>query len=262
MAEADVVIAWSHGGIPESVHSAFQRPTKFINLPNPTSWAQSLADYGYPSPVRAMVAKFAPGTQPMRVALLGFSASCQGVSQVLASADGGRVDSVLAIDGIHVGYDQNHKPNAAGMKPWFEFAKYAVVNERLFVDSHSSVVPPNYASTTETANYLWDTITGNSPAFVNPALPDMSLPAASVHVSGGPATGPDRTVEYPTPAWQPFKRAGGLVILGCDNRDVPRGTADHIYQAKVILPATLTRFLAARWNAMDPKNPGQACYVG
>jgi hypothetical protein len=261
MAEADVVIAWAHGGIPTSVHSAFQRPTKFINLPNPPTWSQALDGYGAPTPVRAMVAKYAPGTQPVRVALLGFSASCSGVAQVLASADGGRIDSVLAIDGIHAGYVQGKKPNPASLKPWFEFAKYAVVNERLFVDSHSSVVPPNYASTTETADYLWNTITADSPAFVNPALPDMSLPAAEVHVGSPPATHP-YTVQYPTPAWQPFKRAGGLIVLGCDNRDVPAGYADHIYQAKVVLPMTLTRFLAARWNAMDPKNPGQACYVG
>ena len=264
MAEADVVIAWSHGGIPESTHSAFTRPTKFINLPNPPSWAQSLADYGYPSPVRAMIAKYAPGTQPKRVALLGFSASCSAVAQVLSSADGGRVDSVLAIDGVHTGYSDKvkHVVNANGMKPWFEFAKYAVVNERLFVDSHSSVVPPDYASTTETADWLWNTLTSNSPAFVEPKLPAFDVPPVSVHVSAGPATGPDRTIDYPAPAWQPFRRAGGLIILGCDNNDKPWGTADHIYQAKVMLPLALTKILAPRWNDMDPNNPGQSCYVG
>jgi pimeloyl-ACP methyl ester carboxylesterase len=266
MAEADVVIAWAHGGIPESVHSAFTRPTKFINLPNPESdkWSEALAPYGYPSPVRAMVAKFAPGTQPKRVALLGFSASCSAVAQVLASADGGRVDSVLAIDGIHTGYSDKvkHVVNANGMKPWFEFGKYAVVNERLFVDSHSSVVPPDYASTTETADWLWNTLTASSPAFVEPKLPDLSVPPTTVHVSAGPATGPDRTVDYPVAPYQPPRRAGGLIILGCDNNDKPRGTADHIYQAKVMLPLALTRLLAPRWNDMDPNNPGQSCYVG
>lgn len=260
--EADVIIAWAHGGIPESAKAAFQRPTKFINLPNPDSWAQSLAPYGYPSPVRAMIAQYAPGTTPVRVASLGFSASCQGVAQLLSSADGARLDAVLAIDGIHVGYDQNHKPNASGMKPWFEFAKFAVVNEKLFVDSHSSVVPPNYASTTETADYLWNTITNNNPPFVDPPLPDFNVPPTSVHVPAGPATGPDRTVQYPAPPWQPFRRAGGLIILGCDNLDVPRGTADHIYQAKVLLPLALTQILAPRWNAMNPNQPRASCYVG
>lgn len=262
MPAADVVIAWAHGGIPASVHDAFQRPTKFVNLPNPENWSQSLAPYGYPSPVLAMVAKYAPGTQPRRVALLGFSASCQGVAQVLSSADGGKVDAVCAIDGIHVGYDAQHKPNAAGMKPWLEFGKLAVVNERLFVDSHSNVVPPNYASTTETADYLWNTLTAGSPPFTEPPMPELSVPPASVHVPAGPATGPDRTVDYPAPAWQEHRRAGGLVVLGCDNRDVPRGTADHIYQAKVMLPLALVKFLAPRWNEMDLNQPGQSCYVG
>lgn len=261
MPDADVIIAWAHGGIPESIKPAFQRPTRFINLPNPESWAQSLAPYGYPSPIRAMISQYAPGVTPIRVAALGFSASCQGVAQLLSSADGARLDAVLAIDGIHVGYDQNKKPNSSGMKPWFEFAKLAIVNERLFVDSHSSVVPPNYASTTETANYLWNTITDSSAPFTSPDMPDLSVAPTSVHVAAGPATGPDRTVVYTEPAWQPHRRAGGLVILGCDNRDVPRGTADHIYQAKVMLPLALTRFLAPRWNNMDPAQPGQSCYI-
>src|SRR5574341_976356 len=239
MPAADVVIAWAHGGIPASVHSAFARPTKFVTLPNPARWSQALQEYGFPNPVRGVLAKYAPGTTPVRVALLGFSASCQGVAQVLASGDGGRVDSVLAFDGIHVGYASaggKRALNAAGMKSWLEFGKQAVVNERLLAVSHSSVVPPGYASTTETANYLWDTLTSGS--------------------------GPTRTVQYPSPPWNEQKRAGGLVILGCENLDKPSGTTDHVYQAKVMIPLTVTELLAARWNEMDPGAPEQACYVG
>jgi len=147
------------------------------------------------------------------------------------------------------------------MVPWINFAKYAVVNERLFVGTHSSIVPPSYASTTQTCDFIWRTLTGSDQAFTSPAMPNMSIPAASINIAGGPSTGKARTIQYPYPAWLPPKRAGGLVIVGAKNVDGP-GTADHIYQAKYVLPLILKRFLAARWNAIDPKAPGSACFVG
>jgi len=49
-------------------------------------------------------------------------------------------------------------------------------------------------------------------------------------------------------------------VLGYDNVD-PQGYADHIYQARVILPIAVGRFLAARWSAVDPRDPAATCYV-
>lgn len=249
----DVIIAWGHGPVPDQAKGAFERPTEFLTLTNP-NWKDPLAGL-YP-PVRTIIGKYAPGVQPLRVACLGFSASGQGVSALLA-ADGGHLDAAIVIDGMHTG-----KPvTEAAMTPWILYGKRAVVDDALMVVTHSSVVPPGYASTTMTADFLWKYLTGSDEAFVNPPLPPLSIPSTSVHVSGGPATGKDRTVQYPAPAWQPFKRAGGLVILGCDNLDGP-GTADHIYQAKYVLPLVLTELLAPRWNAIDPTNLEAACYVG
>lgn len=256
--KSDVIIAWSHGGIPKSVEPAFERPTRFINIPSPSSWKETLAEFGS-LPVRGILQKYAPGVEPVRVAALGFSASCQGVAQLLSSGDGGRLDAVVAVDGVHVGY-LGGKVNPAGMVPWLAFGQLARDNQRLMVVTHSSVVPPNYASTTETADYLWDKLTYESKEPPSPPLPDLSAPPTTVHVSGGPATGPTRDVDYPAPPWRDLRRQGGLVVLGCKNLDGP-GTADHIFQAKVVLPLVLTRFLAMRWNAIDPAEPGQSCYV-
>lgn len=251
--EADIVIAWGHGPVPDAAKPAFQRPTKFLTLTNP-DWHDPLAGL-YP-PVRSILEKYAPGVTPLRVACLGFSASGQGVS-ALISADGGHLDAAIVIDGMHTG-----KPvTEAAMTPWIAYGKRAVVDAALLVVTHSSVDPIKYASTTMTADFLWKYLTGGDDAFVDPPLPDLSIPSTTVHVLGGPSTGKDRTVDYPAPAWQPFKRAGGLVILGCDNRDGP-GTADHIYQAKAVLPLVLTRLLAPRWNAIDPHDVAAACYTG
>lgn len=215
----------------------------------------------WPFPIRTAIKKYAPGVEPLRVALLGFSESCHGVRDLLTSGDGMLVDSVVAIDGLHTPYVNGKKVDPNTMKSWLEFAKLAVVNERLFVDTHSSIVPPNYASTTETADWLWKTITNEATPFTIPPLPDLSAPATSIHVSAKTSPpSPPYDVSYPAPAWQPGRRAGGLVVLGCDNVD-PRGYADHIYQAKVLLPLVLKQFLVERWNAMDPKDPGQSCFI-
>ena len=93
-----------------------------------------------------------------------------------------------------------------------------------------------------------------------PPVPPLSMPATTIHVAGGPATGPTRDVAYPVPSARPQRRFNGLVVLGFDNVDGP-GTADHIYQAKIVMPAVLVGILAPRWNAIDPEAPGQACYV-
>lgn len=256
MVEADVIIAWGHGPVPEAVKGEFKRPTKFLTLPNP-NWKTPLEIFNYSTPVDSILDKYAPGTKALRVATLGFSASCQGVAALLGSPQGGLLDAAVAIDGMHTGLPVT----LAAMTPWFNFGKLAVVNERLMVVTHSSVVPPGYASTTQTANWLWDTLTGGSEAFTSPPVPPLTMPPTTIHVSGGPATGKTRDVEYPAPAAQPQKRAGGLVVLGFNNLDGP-GTADHIYQAKIVLPAVLAGLLAARWNAMDPQDMEQSCFTG
>ena len=180
------------------------RPTKFLTLPNP-NWKSPLESFNYSSPIQSIVEKFAPGTTPLRVATLGFSASCQGVASLLGSPQGGWFDAAVAIDGVHTGLPVT----AAGMTPWFNFGKLAVVNERLLVVTHSSVVPPGYASTTQTADWLWNTLTGGSESFAIPPVPPLVMPPTTIHVSGGPATGTTRDVSYPAPPARPKKRAGG-----------------------------------------------------
>lgn len=252
---ADVIIAWGHGQVPEAAKSAFERPTRFLTLPNP-NWKDPLAPFAGASPLRAILAKYAPGVAPYRVATLGFSASCQGVAALLGSKDGGYLDAAIAIDGVHTGLPVT----LAAMTPWFNFGKSALINERLLVITHSSIVPPDYASTTQTARFLWDTLTGKSAPFASPAVPALGIGPVTVHVNSPPAKAP-YDVQYPVPKWQPSRRADGLVILGADNAD-PAGYADHIYQAKAVLPAILIKLLAARWNAIDPENPGASCFIG
>lgn len=261
--EADVIVSWGFAPVPDAVKSAFERPTKYLVLPTPPNrgYKTQVEALNWPYPIRTAIKKYLPGVTPLRIAALGFSESCHGVRNLLASQDGTSFDAVIAIDGIHTSFVNKDQVDPNTMAPWINHAKYAVVNERLFVGTHSSIVPPGYASTTQTCNFIWKTLTGSNQSFAVPSMPNMSIPPTSVSIAGGPSTGKQRVVQYPAPAWLPPRRAAGLVIIGAKNVDGP-GTADHIYQAKYVLPLVLKQFLAARWNAIDPKNPSAGCFVG
>lgn len=248
MAEADVVVSW-FASVPSGVRAKFQRPTKFVDLPVPPGrkYKEAVAELGQ-TPIANAIAKYAPGTTPLRVALLGFSEGVTGVANLLASGDGNRIDSVIAIDGIHAQY-----PLTAPPKTFFEVAKQALVNEMLFVDSYSSVKPPGYASTTETADIIWKFLDPNSDGggpVVDPALPPLVADPRTIKSNALPGI-PSKLVEYPTIPWKLQRRANGLVLLGLSNND-PNGVADHQYQAAVMLPLVLSAFLVERWNTLDP----------
>lgn len=263
--KADVVVSYTFAPVPKEVQGAFTRPTRFVSIPTPANrgYKKQAQSMGWPHPIKTAIQRYAPDVEPQRVALLGFSESCHGVRNLLSSGDGAAVDAVIAIDGIHTPYIGNKQVDPNTMLPWVEFGKYALLNERLFVDTHSSVVPPGYASTTETAQYLWKLLTGESTSFTVPKLPNLSIPPAQVKISGSSPqiTGPARVVDYPEAPWNSLNRANGLVVLGCKNLDA-RGTTDHIYQAKYVLPMVITQFLANRWNNIPPEGSESMCFVG
>ena len=63
------------------------------------------------------------------------------------------VDTVILLDGLHCGYSGN-AINGQPIAMFTDFAKRAAAGETLMFVSHSSIIPPGYASTTETADYL------------------------------------------------------------------------------------------------------------
>jgi len=256
--EADVVVSWAFAPVPESVRAAFKRPTRFVALPTPANrkYGEQLRAMGWPTPVREIIRRHAPGVTPLRVAALGFSESCGGVLGLLKSGDGARIDAAVAVDGIHTAPDK--EPNPVALQPWVSFATLAAAAERLCVITHSSIEPP-YASTTATAAQIWERATGSDKYHDFPAVRGIEAAPTSIRVGSPPAARP-YTVEYPRPAQQLPRRLNGLVVLGYDNVD-PQGYADHIYQARVILPIAVGRFLAARWSAVDPRDPAATCYV-
>jgi hypothetical protein len=97
------------------------------------------------------------GAKLRRVALSAFSAGCAAVRRVLdqpAVAD--RVDAVLLLDGLHIGYSpRDHDLDVERLAAVERFARKASLGQKLFLITHSEVVPGgDYASTQETTNKL------------------------------------------------------------------------------------------------------------
>ncbi len=119
-----------------------------------TPYKLELAD---PSRFGAMldeVIKRVGGTHPRRVALLGWSAGYAAVGQVLSNEwyyD--KVDTVVLLDGLHASLIAG-KPEEKAIAIFEKFARDAVAGKKTMLVTHSSVVPPTYASTTQMTDLL------------------------------------------------------------------------------------------------------------
>jgi hypothetical protein len=90
-----------------------------------------------------------------RLALSGWSAGYGAVLKVLEQpALAAKVDSVILLDGIHVGYQPwNNDLIMERLAPFVRFAREAVEGRRLFVITHSDITPAgHYAGTRETTD--------------------------------------------------------------------------------------------------------------
>jgi hypothetical protein len=94
------------------------------------------------------------GAAARHVGLSAWSAGYGAVQEILNQpANRRRIDSVVLLDGLHCGYN-GRALNTVQVRPFLEFAREAAAGDRFMFVSHSSIIPPGYASTTETANLL------------------------------------------------------------------------------------------------------------
>lgn len=95
-----------------------------------------------------------------KVGLSAWSAGYGAVGEILGQEYAKKnVDVVILLDGLHSGYSGNSL-NEVQLKPFVEFARQAAAKHRFMFVSHSSIIPPGYASTTETANFLIQKVGG------------------------------------------------------------------------------------------------------
>ena len=108
---------------------------------------------------QALSKRFAKPAHLRHLAMSAWSAGFVGIEAALAQPSSKDIDAVILIDGLHAprGNDLAFK---AQMKPFVDFAARAARSERAFFVSHSSIDPPDFASTTECAHYLIATLGG------------------------------------------------------------------------------------------------------
>lgn len=95
------------------------------------------------------------------IALSAWSAGFSGVAAVIAQPNTPRakaVDGVVLIDGLHAARDP--VSFEAQLKPFVDYAQRAAAGDGFFFFSHSSILPTEFASTTECAHYLESALGG------------------------------------------------------------------------------------------------------
>lgn len=88
-----------------------------------------------------------------KIGLSGWSAGYGAVEMILRS-HASKIDTVLLLDGLHAGYTPDGGLQESQLEPFVTFAKKAKAGQKLMFVSHSSIIPPGYASTMETASFL------------------------------------------------------------------------------------------------------------
>jgi hypothetical protein len=128
-----------------------------------------------------------PKAHARRIALTSWSAGYGAVEEILRQPLGReRVDTVILLDGLHCDY----APSGDGLvqstlEPFVAFAHQAAEGKRLMVVTHSSIIPPGYASTTETAHYLINELGGRPRPAKARATDPMGLDLVSRYDQGG-----------------------------------------------------------------------------
>ncbi|UQA55919.1 hypothetical protein [Polyangium aurulentum] len=91
-----------------------------------------------------------------KIALSAWSAGYGAIEQILRQPAAKRVDAVILLDSLHAGYaDERQKAlKTVQIDPFVAFAKRAASKQAFMFMSHSSILPPGYASTTEVASYV------------------------------------------------------------------------------------------------------------
>jgi hypothetical protein len=168
-----------------------------------------------------------------RVALSAFSAGFGAVERILDSKGASdSIDAVLLLDGIHTAYVGHHELDTVRLEPFVNFARAAARNEKLFVITHSEIRTIEYASTSETTDYLLNVLgIQRELGGETPAMPDLAA-------MGGPSS--RRNLR----ALEPLSHGerGGFRVRGYAGEG-PENHMSHLNQ----MSTTALPMLAERW---------------
>ncbi len=104
-----------------------------------------------------------PKAHVQHLALMSWSAGYGATSQILRQPIADKVEAVILLDSLHAGYQEGGdkgQVRAAQIEHFVDYARLAAKKKRLMFLSHSSIIPPGYASTTEVANHVVHELSG------------------------------------------------------------------------------------------------------
>lgn len=112
----------------------------------------------------AVSARASTDIEISRVYLSSFSAGYGAVRAILRHHSSA-VDGIVLLDGLHTDYvppgrvlAEGGTLNAEKLKGYLDYARLAFDGQKRFLITHSEIFPGTYASTTETADYLIDSL--------------------------------------------------------------------------------------------------------
>lgn len=171
-----------------------------------------------------------PGVHVRRIGLVSWSAGFAAIGKILAvDRYYSRVDSVALLDSLHSPYiEPNPKTAAQGaervdvkaMAPFVRFAKDAATGTtKTMVITHSAIIPPDYASSTEATSAL---------------LTSISVPLVAAEATEPNARGMTLATRADT---------GNLHVRGFRGRG-PKDHFKHLY----LIGEVLRSWVVPRWN--------------
>jgi hypothetical protein len=115
----------------------------------------------FPRIIESIEAKMAKRTgnadaHVKHLALSSWSAGYGATSQILRQPIGKKVEAVILLDSLHAGYKEGTKDEVRGaqIEHFVEYARQAAAKKKVMILTHSSIIPPGYASTSEVAEYV------------------------------------------------------------------------------------------------------------
>jgi len=200
-----VAVVVNLGALSGPYEKAFERPGSFVNF---------LAG------IDRDLAERCPGAKRGRVAISSWSGGYGAAYRILVDEGNDQlVDAILFSDGLHsaLANKLTRELKAEHLAPFTRFAKLAAKGEKLMAIAHSSIVPPAYSSTTETADFLLRSQGGSAERV------DEAGPRDSMRLTSRGAV-------------------SGLTVLGFAGNDTD-AHCDHLYA----IGGTLFSQLAQRW---------------
>jgi hypothetical protein len=180
------------------------------------------------------------GARLRRVAVSAWSAGYGAVERIIDNpAFAQRIDAVLLLDGIHVGFlAGSEELDRMRLEPFTRFARAAALGGKLFSITHSEILPIGYAGTQATTDVLLQEVgVGRGPGGALPEMPPLLSMEGIL---------PKKKIRPLLPRSE--ARRGGLVVRGYAG-DQPEDHLSHLMQMAV----TALPDLVERWKA--PLNP-------